>query len=165
MGTDTTDITYDWADRWGIPWDALEDLRKCLTAACSLASVAGDTGRSEAAVSSRIRLEAPKLGYWLGRNNRGAGYMQDGSFIRWGLANDSIKMDKVVKSGDFIGFKRTVVAPSMVGSTVAIFTTVEAKNVDWKYSNSAEEQAQMRWNDFIILNGGIAKFVNDASQL
>ena len=53
----------------------------------------------------RIRLEAAKQGILLWRNNVGAVKTSDGRMIRFGLANDSHKMNQHIKSSDLIGIQ------------------------------------------------------------
>ena len=102
----------EWAIRWQIPYEAVEDLRRGLGIAND--SVPGVTvGESEAAVQNRIRLEASHKGLRIWRNNVGAGMMDDGTFIRWGIANDSKQMNNHIKSSDLIGIRPVVITVAM----------------------------------------------------
>lgn len=114
---------------------------------------------AEAYVQSQIRLEAARKGIYLWRNNCGAGTLDNGSFIRWGLANESEAVNKVIKSADLIGIRRLVITPEMVGQTVGIFVSREAKAADWHYTGTDREVAQLKWLTLINSYGGDAKFV------
>jgi hypothetical protein len=144
-----------WALRWGLPPQALEEL------AIVTSQTGGYEGMSESAVQSRVRLEASKHGVHLWRNNVGAGKLADGGrFIRFGLANDSQQLNKVLKSGDLIGGRRTLITQAMVGQTVLRFTSRECKEGDWKFSGTEEETAQLKWATLINSLGGDAKMVS-----
>ena len=84
-----------WAKQWSVAPAAIQDLRRMLGVAGTDGSV--NTSSSEAAVQSAIRSEASKRGARLWRNNVGATYTPEGSFIRYGLANDSSNVNKVIK--------------------------------------------------------------------
>lgn len=144
-----------WALRWGLPPQALDEL------AIVSSTTGGNEGMSESAVQSRVRLEASNKGVHLWRNNNGAGQLADGGrFIRFGLANDSMQLNKVLKSGDLIGGRRTRITPAMVGTTVLRFTSRECKHGDWKWSGTEEELAQLKWATLINSLGGDAQIVS-----
>ena len=106
-------IFADWAIRWQIPPAAMADLQ---TRLLGLDGTPGAvSGKSEAAVQSQVRLEASRKGGRLFRNNVGAGYAEDGAFIRWGLANDSAQVNKVIKSADLIGLRPVLIEQKHVG--------------------------------------------------
>ena len=120
---------------------------------------------SEAAVSVEVRLEASRLGIRLWRNNVGAGYMQDGSFIRWGLANESAAMNRLIKSADLIGVRPILITPAMVGRTIGQFVSREAKRAGWKWSGTDREVAQLAWADLVNSLGGDAAFTTGPGSL
>jgi hypothetical protein len=143
-----------WAAKWGVHPEALRDL-------CSTAIYTDtNTGQAEGAVSNAVRLGAARSGRLLWRNNRGAGKMASGSFVRYGLANDSKALGDAVKSADLIGIEPTFVTQQMVGSTVGIFLSVEVKKEGWKYSGTLEECAQMQWARIVEAKGGRAIITN-----
>lgn len=146
-----------WAAKWGVSPDALRDL--CASA------IYNDTNseQAEGAVSNAVRLGAARSGRLLWRNNRGAGKMASGSFVRYGLANDSKALGDAVKSADLIGIEPTLVTQQMVGSTVGLFLSVEVKREGWKYSGTLEECAQMQWKAIVEAKGGRAYLTNKSS--
>lgn len=154
-----------WAARHGVSMQAVTELQALFGAVYDFTASDADAGLSEAAVATKVRLEASRRGVTLWRNNVGAGYMQDGSFIRWGLANESAKMNKVVKSGDFIGIRPVVVTPAHVGHTIGQFVSRETKRGDWRYTGTEREVAQMAWIEFINSKGGDARFASGEGTL
>jgi len=87
-----------WAIKWGVPFEAVEDLRREL--GVSVFEPSPQLGESEAAVQTRVRLEASRKGCRLWRNNLGATMDDKGNFIRYGLANESRQMNNYIKSHD-----------------------------------------------------------------
>jgi len=146
-----------WAIRHHVGIDALAELRVMMTPPSDPPAPAGT---SEAAISNLVRLEASRKGCRLWRNNIGAGYLQDGSFIRWGLANDSATINARLKSADLIGIRPVLVEPRHLGSTIGQFVSREIKAAGWKYRGTDREVAQMRWAEMIVGFGGDAAIVN-----
>ena len=108
-------------------------------------------------LTDEIRLEASKRGVYLFRNNSGACHTQDGRFIRFGLANDSKRINAVLKSGDLLGFTPVTITQEMVGKKVAIFTSVEIKKYKRELrANTPRAKAQRAWHDLVKNNGGMA---------
>ncbi len=60
--------------------------------------------KTENTVSDGVRLLAEGLYCRLWRNNSGAGKLQDGRFLRWGLGNESKKLNENLKSPDLVGY-------------------------------------------------------------
>ena len=121
---------------------------------------------SESAIQQRVLLEASNRGVTLWRNNVGACRTDDGRVIRYGLANESERMNKHIKSSDLIGITPTIIVPEHVGMVLGIFTAIECKRQDWRYSEADERtQAQRRFIDFVHNNGGFAGFCNDPAML
>jgi len=148
-----------WAIKWGVPFEAVEDLRREFgTLNIRTTPLTPKSGDSEAAVQNNIRLEASRLGLRLWRNNTGAGYMQDGSFIRWGLANDSTQMNSKVKSSDLIGIRPVRIEAHHVGHVIGQFVARETKPGYWNFSDTDHENAQLKFLEIIIAMGGDAAF-------
>ena len=146
-----------WAAKHRISPEALRDL--CDTAIYNETN----TEQPEGAVQQHVRLSAARSGRMLWRNNRGAGKMASGTFVRYGLANDSKALGDAIKSADLIGIDPVVVTPDMVGSTVGIFLSVEVKREGWKYSGTLEECAQMQWARIVEAKGGRAIITNKSN--
>jgi len=113
---------------------------------------------SESYVQSAVRLAAANAGAILWRNNNGAGKLADGSFVRWGLANDSTALNAQIKSADLIGIRPLLITPEMVGHTIGQFVSRECKRVGWKPDRSERYLAQQRWADLVNRLGGDARF-------
>lgn len=120
---------------------------------------------SEAAVQSRVRLEAARKGLRLWRNNVGVLLNEAGRPVRYGLANDSQNLNKVVKSGDLIGWRPVRIAPAHVGSLLAQFVSRECKRPGWKFTGDDHERAQLRWIEAVVADGGDASFCNQEGTL
>ncbi len=161
-----TDILTEWAIVWGAPPAAIADLRTRYGMAHGrgTADIPHDA-KSEAGAQSRIRLEAARKGKYLWRNNVGAGHMQDGSFIRFGLANESKEVNARLKSGDLIGVAPVVITPAHVGSTIGQFLSREVKRPGWSYTGTDREAAQLKWIELINSLGGNACFATAEGTL
>jgi hypothetical protein len=124
---------------------------------------------SESNIQARVRLAAVPKKWRLWRNQRGAGKMDSGNFIRYGLANDSKTIGDKLKSGDLIGWRPVIITPDMVGKVLAQFVSVECKAENWTPPppNTKDEAAaaQYRWAELVNRDGGYAVFINDPSKL
>lgn len=147
-----------WATRHHIHAEALGDLLTVLAGNDYAPPIDAGTTVSESRQQSLIRLEAPKHGFWLTRNNVGALIDDRGVPVRYGLANESKAQNQNIKSGDLIGFRSKVIVETDVGSVIAQFASFECKHLGWSYHGNKHEQAQARWRDFINTHGGIAAF-------
>lgn len=155
-----------WATRWGIPPAAIAELSALLGAATQPDHSPTQPG-SEAAVQNAVRMEAARRHMRLFRNNVGAGEI-NGSQLRWGLANESSKINRIVKSSDLIG-----IAPG------GRFISLEVKRPDWHYigdqpcickphgrqCDRCHEKAQLAWLTFVNSMGGYAAFITSPEQL
>ena len=115
----------------------------------------------EGDVLNAVRLEASNLGVRLWRNNVGATYTREGSFIRYGLCNESSAVNEVCKSADLIGIREVRIEQWMVGSTIGQFVSRECKSSDWKPDNSKRYLAQVAWRDLILKLGGDATITTE----
>ena len=146
-----------WAIKWGVPFEAVEDLRR------EFGTVDPDNpavipGESEAAVQTRVRLEASRVGGRLFRNNVGGTYTEDGTFLRYGLANDSKKMNDSIKSSDLIGLRPVRIGPEHVGNVFGLFVAREIKPGNWRYMGTPRELAQLKFIELVASLGGDASF-------
>lgn len=150
-----------WAIRHGVSQLALHELRGIF----GVNFEAVENGESETLVQSRVRLEASRKGLKLWRNNVGALRDERGIPVRYGLANDTKKLNEKIKSGDLIGWRPVLVTPAHVGSTIAQFVSRECKKPSWAYTGTAHEVAQLRWIEAVTADGGDAKFCNAEGSL
>lgn len=155
----------EWAIKWGIPFEAVEDLRRELGAIPVKTTPLNYSDKSEAAVQNIVKLEASKKSIWLTRNNSGAGYMSDGRFIRWGLSNESEKMNKKIKSSDLIGIRPIRIEQRHVGQVIGQFVARETKPGYWKFSANDHENAQLKFLELVLSLGGDAAFANSEGTL
>lgn len=146
-----------WAIKYRVPAEALAELRGifALDGSGAMPIIAGN---SEAAVQSIVRLEAARKGFRLWRNNVGALLDSRGVPVRYGLGNDSPQVNKRIKSADLIGWKPLLITERMVGSTIAQFLSRECKAPGWHYTGDEHEQAQLKWAELIVADGGDATF-------
>lgn len=154
---------HAWAQRWNVPYAALHELQQ------AFGQLNNDpphmAGKSEGAVQSLVRLEATRKGKRLFRNNVGAGYLQDGSFIRWGLANDSATVNAVCKSSDLIGISPEIITAADVGQPRGRFIAREIKEGGWNYSGTEREIAQLKFLQIVAAMGGDAAFATGEGTL
>lgn len=114
---------------------------------------------SEDLVSQKIRLEAAKHKIILWCNNSGAFKDADGRWIRYGLGNDSKRLNEVFKSSDFIMIIPTLITKEMVGQTLGVFGAVEVKKEGWEYNHKDDRQlAQHNFIQYVKNKFGRAGF-------
>jgi hypothetical protein len=125
------------------------------------------TKKSETQVQAETRLEySQKHKGVLWRNNVGAFKSANGQWVRYGLANESTRMNKEIKSSDLIGWTPVTVTPEMVGYTIPVFTSREVKEeglCSTAKVNTAHVHAQQKWCDGITKAGGIAGVVDSSN--
>lgn len=152
-----------WAISHHVSAVALHELETVLGCADVIERPESSASQSEAAVQAAVRAEASRRGYRLFRNNVGAGKLESGSFVRFGLANDSPAMNAVVKSADLIGVRPVVIEARHLGHTLGQFVSLECKGRGWRFAGTERETAQRRWAEMIVSMGGHAAFVTDAA--
>lgn len=153
----------EWAQAHGVPLAARNDWYRrvgILTAA-----VSASEGRSESNVSSRVRMTAGERGYSWWRNNVGASKTESGSYVRYGLANDSERVNRVLKSGDLIACVPRLITPAHIGTVIGQFASAEVKHEGWQYSGTEREVAQLNWINLVTARGGWAAFVTSPEQI
>jgi len=159
----------EWAHRWGIPAQAMDELKAVMgVAALSVMSVpdSGTAPGSEGRQQSLVRLEAAKLGIHLFRNNSGAFKDESGRLIRYGLANESKQVNEVLKSPDLIGWRKRLITPDMVGTIIGQCTMREMKYEGWTFNpNDPHEQAQFNFLKLGIADGCDAAFATGPGTL
>jgi hypothetical protein len=152
----------EWARRHGVSQHALVELLQIL--AMPPAPARTESARSEAACQTEIRLAAPEVAGVLWRNNVGSYTDDTGVPVRYGLANDSKRLNTKVKSSDLIGVLRFTVGPHHVGRTLGVFTAIECKRADWMWRGTPSERAQQRFLNIVSTAGGVAGFARDRSE-
>lgn len=105
---------------------------------------------TESGAQREVQLEASQAGCVLWRNNVGAGTLENGSYVRWGLANESKAMNNRLKSSDLIGIRPILITQDWVGHTIGQFVAREIKEPGWIYSGQGREKAQL---NYLILAG------------
>lgn len=152
-----------WANNFNVSPEAVEALR-VIWGIDYLNATEGEEG-SEAGAQAEVRLEASKKGLRLWRNNVGAATMDDGSFVRYGLANESKKMNEKIKSSDLIGIRPVLITPDHVGQTIGQFVAREMKRPGWTYKGKGREVAQLKFIQIVHGLGGDARFATGAGTL
>ena len=102
----------------------------------------------ESTLLQQVRLESGKHpNLRLFRNNVG---FDDVRKVRYGL---------IPGSGDLIGWKTITITPEMVGTKLAVFTSVETKSATGK-----ERANQKQWAENVTAAGGISCLVRKLSD-
>lgn len=109
---------------------------------------------SEQTIQQRIRLACSRGRVRLYRNNTGTLRDANGRPVQFGLAKGS---------ADLIGWTTRTITPEMVGTQVAVFTSIEVKTATGRL-----RPEQRQWLDAVQAAGGIAgvaRSVEDAEAL
>ncbi len=121
--------------------------------------------KPESLVQIKQRLAIAELGGKAYRNNSGVLPNPDGDLVRFGLGNDSKKINILRKSSDLICVLPVVVTQAMVGHTLGVILVDEVKKEGWRYTGTREEVAQKNFIDIIISMGGIGCFAQSVLDL
>lgn len=148
----------EWAQRWNLPQQAMNELYLLYVPPANNQPIA-DMG--ETAAQSRIRLAATRRGVMLWRNNSGAVESADGRHVRYGLANDSQRLNEHLKSSDLIG----ITPITWQGRKFGLFTAIECKRPGWKKPENARDRAQAAFLTLVTSLGGVAKFCTSEHDL
>lgn len=155
-----------WAIKHHVSFEALHELQIMLGMVNTDPEPKDHDAKSEAAVQADVRLEASKKGLRLFRNNVGVAPDENGvRCLRYGLANDSERMNNVVKSSDLIGIRKVLITREMVGQTIGQFVARECKPELWAYSGTKREEAQLAFLNLILSYGGDAAFATSEGTL
>ena len=151
-----------WAKKWNIPSEAIKELTQSF--GLTNYDYIDNQDASEASITNIVRVEASRKNCRLWRNNVGATKTENG-WIRYGLANESGKMNKYIKSADLIGIRPVLITKEHIGATIGQFISREVKAANWTYKNTEHERAQLRWIEVITGLGGDACFTNKEGSL
>lgn len=120
---------------------------------------------NENEISNLIRLETSKKGGILWRNNCGVFFDATGRPVRYGLNNESKKINSHMKSSDLIGIQPIIITEKDYGKVYGVFTAIEVKNDKWSFNTAnKKEVAQSKFLEQIQKLGGIAYFSNSKEQ-
>lgn len=155
---------YQWAIKHHVSPEAMQELMALFTEQPTNSPQSAPEG-SEAAVQQLVRLEASRKGYRLYRNNVGAAIDRNGNNVRYGLCNESKRMNDHIKSSDLIGIKPVRIQQEHVGCIIGQFVAREVKRPGWKYAGTAREEAQLRFLQLIAGMGGDACFATGEGTL
>lgn len=139
-----------WIQRWQIPPQCLAELQ-----ALFIPHPRDDDDPAkgtEGDVQNLIRCAAADMGHVLWRNNSGAATTDTGSFIRFGLGNDSKKLNKVYKSPDLVGIRRAI------GNLPLRPMLIEVKEPGWKFTGSEREKGQLNFMTHAASFGALCGF-------
>jgi len=109
---------------------------------------------SEQSIQQHIRLTCSTGATRLFRNNTGTLRDQHGRPVSFGLCKGS---------ADLIGWRTVTITPEMVGTQVAVFTSIEVKTPTGRV-----KPEQQQWLDVVQAAGGIAgvaRSVEDALRI
>ena len=154
------DSYADWAKRYP---HAAAELHRLLGAFNVPADTSGQ-GKSEAWSQQQVRLKMAHAGGMSWRNNVGATPAKCPDCgaprqpIRYGLANDSHKLNAQIKSSDLILAIPRQITADMVGQTIAQFGAIETKRPGWRYTGKGQETGQATWLALVVKLGGYATF-------
>ena len=152
-----------WAIKHHVKFKALQELRELLIG--TVAEAVSITGLNETTIQARIRLEASRKGMKLWRNNVGAVINSKGKYLRYGLCNDSHKLNQSIKSSDLIGIRPITIKPDHVGNVIGQFVALEVKPSNWSYKDNKHEKAQLKFLQIILAHGGHASFIKNIRDL
>lgn len=121
---------------------------------------------NEEAVKSHARLAFAPIGP-LWRNNVGVAVDETGRHIRYGLANDSAQLNRVIKSSDLIGITPVQAYTVAFGwTTLGVFTALETKASGWHMTPGDQRAlAQAKFHDIVREAGGFAGFVTSPDDI
>lgn len=120
------------------------------------------TIKTEQDLLNQLRLNYSATGARLWRNNVGAYYDQRNHLIRYGLANESKKINDQLKSADLIGIRPIKITEQDIGRTIGQFVSIEVKRPK---QTLRIKKAQTNWRDLIQSLGGEAKIINHETNL
>lgn len=143
----------EWQTRWRLPAQAMQELHAIAVPVELVTLIRKDKRDDENAVLDATRLRASAFGIRTWRNNVGAGKLENGNFLRWGLANESKEQNTALKSSDLIGI-----------TAAGQFWARECKRPGWVYTGTPREVAQLNFINLINTLGGDAAFTTTGAD-
>ncbi len=126
---------------------------------------------SENPMMKRAQCAMVEAGATLWRNNVGLFYqgkaktIKEGGMAKVNAGDVILSRPRRIKcgldngSGDLIGFTPVKITPEMVGKTIAVFTSAEAKDLD-----GASTPEQRAWMMMVLSNAGIGITFHDEAE-
>lgn len=148
---------HAWAIKWNVSFDALQDLMNMF--ATEERPADGMQDEIEAEVQQQIRVYAGTIGGVMWRNNSGTFMNPNDRLVRFGLGNDSAKLNKKYKSPDLVGLTRL---------TGGVLILCEVKRPGWTGPKTEHEVAQAAFLTHAASFGakaGFATSVNDFKKI
>jgi hypothetical protein len=141
----------EWFRKYSIPFEAQVELRLMFISHPRDDESPADG--TEGDVQNLIRIHAAEIGDVLWRNNSGATTDDAGNFFRFGLGNDSTKLNKVYKSPDLVGVRRD-------GKPMFI----EVKEPGWRWTGNKREQGQLNFLTHAASFGALCGFAQSVED-
>jgi len=150
----------EWSSRWNVPPAAIEELAQLIKddSPDKPPPTVRQPADGEKHVKQAVRLEASQKGCRLWPCNSGVAFNKNGQPVRFGLFNESAKLNKELKCPDLIGIRPVLIKPEYVGRVFGVFLAREIKHGFWKYTGKGREVAQKNACELIISLGGDAGF-------
>jgi len=140
-----------WFRKYNIPFEAQVELRMMFVSHPRDDESPADG--TEGDVQNLIRIHAAEIGDILWRNNSGAMTDEEGNFVRFGLGNDSTKLNKVYKSPDLVGLRKD-------GKPLFI----EVKKPGWRWTGSEHEKGQLNFLTHAASRGALCGFAQSVDD-
>lgn len=110
-------------------------------------------------------LEASRKGVRMWRNNVGALKDANGRVVRYGLANETARLNETLKSSDYIGWRTVIIQPHHVGMRFGQCVLREMKAPGWNYTGTKREVAQLAFLGMAANAGCDAAFCTGEGSL
>lgn len=163
-----------WAMRWGhlLPPEAQNEFNQIMFPHNFVGPEPSEL--SESAVQANIRLaHSQEFGGALYRNNSGAAMMINPKrpddpprHVRFGLGNDSKRINDKWKSSDLIGITPIEITTAHIGKRLGVFTAVEVKQPGWTLKPSDKRaHGQATFMNAVAMLGGLSGFAQSTDDL
>ena len=155
---------FEWSEKYRVSPDAFAELLRIIDPPST--GIDSAPQGSEAAVQADIRVFASRRGCALWRNNSGSLQDSTGRWVRFGLGNDSKRINEVWKSPDLVGINPVRIGLEHVGSIIGQFWAVEVKESGWNFNpKDAHQCAQRNCLRTVNAMGGRGQFAQSVEDL